>query len=207
MVDACWKETLKWFLWPINLTTPSSSLLRCCWGQHQFCHRVTVSWDAQKLFPFQPWPPLFRDKSPGSDNASSCQLLHHSPNSNNQTPLGNQSYCIPSLHQPILLPRARRAPLFPASCHFNLTGFSQSLDISWIACKMLLLHSSSINPATPGPTGLMILHQLWVNYNLNDNHATPWQWLYALHSCIFSGWKKINYKCLWGCCLSHCSRN
>lgn len=207
-MDAGWKETLKLFLLLISLTTYSSSLLRCCWGQQQFCHRITVSYEMhQNDLPSSHATPLFRDKSPGSDNASSCQLLHHSPNSNNQTPPRNQSYCIPSLHQPILLPRAGRASLFPTSCHSNLTNFSQGLDISWIACKMLLLHSSSINPATPGPTRLMILHQLWVNYSLNDNRATPWQCLYALRSCIFSIWNKRNYKFLWGCCLSHCSRN
>lgn len=46
-----------------------------------------------------------------------------------QTPPSNQSYCFSLLHQPIVLPGARRASLFPASCHSNLTGFSQSLDI------------------------------------------------------------------------------
>lgn len=141
-------------------------------------------------FPSSHAPPLFRVKSPESDDASPCQLLHQSPNSNDQTPPSNQSYCFPCLHQLILLPRARRTSLFPASCHSNLTGFSQSLDISWIACKKLLLRFSSINPATPGPTRLMLLHWLWVNYSLNDNRATPWQWLYALRSRIFLDGRK-----------------
>lgn len=102
-----------------------------------------------------------------------------------QTPPSNQSYCFSLLHQPIVLPGARRASLFPASCHSNLTGFSQSLDIPWIACKELLLHFSPINPATSGPTRLSLPHWLWVNYSLNDNRVTPWQWLYALCSHIF----------------------
>ena len=189
-MDASWKETLKWFLWPLNATAPSSSLLSCCWGQ-QFCHRATISYGMpQNYFPSGHAPPLFRDKNPESDNASPCQLLHQSPNSNNQTVPSNQSYCFPPLHQPMLLPRARRASLFPTSCHSNWTGFSQSLDISWIACKKLLLHFSSINPAAPGPTSLMLLHWLWVNYSLNDNCATPWQWLYALRSYIFLDGRK-----------------
>lgn len=74
-------------------------------------------------------PLLFRDKSPESDNASLCQGLCHSPNTDTHPP-SHQSHSFPRLHQPKLLPRARRASLFPKSYHSNLAGFSQSLDIS-----------------------------------------------------------------------------
>lgn len=107
-----------------------------------------------------------------------------------QTPPSHQSCSFLRLHQPILLPRARRASLFPKSCHSNLAGFSQSLDISWIACKKLQLRFSSINPAAPGPPRLMLLQWLWVNYTLNDNRPTSWQWLCALCLCVFLDGRK-----------------
>lgn len=152
-------------------------------------------------FPSGHAPSSFREESPESDNASPCQALHHTPSSNNQISSSNQSYCVPPLHYLILLPRARRASLFPTSCHSNLAGFSQSLDNSWIAFKKLLLPFSSISLTTPGPTSLMLLHpalgELQFKWQPCNSLAVTLCPLFL----YFAGWKGRNDKFLWGCCL------
>lgn len=139
----------------------------------------------------------FREESPESDNASPCQALHHTPSRNNQFSSSNQSYCV----HLIVLPRARRASLFPTSSHSNLAGFSQSLDNSWIAFKKLLLPFRSISLTTPGPTSLMFLHpalgELQFKWQLYDSLAVTLCPLFL----YFAGWKGRNDKFLWGCCL------